>query len=122
MWYAIFNLAFEFLDGNQEGSPMFSCNIFTNIVFCAGVSELWRTRKTREDCGGMPFACVSFCTVVNSFYPYNMWRMVAPGLYDSYWYRMTGMVTIAISMANVAWVYSLPHEVPRKEKANGKSH
>lgn len=122
VWYAGFNLAFEFLDGNPWGSPMFSWNIFTNIVFSAGVSELWRTRRTREDCGGLLFVCVQLCSAINSFYPYNMWKLVAPGLYDSNWYRISGLVTVAINLVNVAWVYSLPNEKPDKSKANkGKS-
>lgn len=123
VWYAAFNLAFEFLDGNPRGSPMFSLNIFTNIVFSTGASELWRTRRTREDCGGLLFSFVLLGSAVNSFYPYNMWKMVAPELYDSFWWRISGVVTVAINLANIAWVYSLPSEVPVKnlKKVNGKS-
>lgn len=96
---------------------MFSCGIFTNIVLNAGVSEHWRTRKTREDCGGLLFVLAQFCSAANSFYPYNMWKLISPDLYDSFWYHACGVVTLGITLINFAYVYSLPNAASKKRKA-----
>lgn len=123
MWYAVVNLLLKFF---EKGEPMFDIFVFTNIVWVLGPSEAWRTRPSREWCGGIRFQVISIITIANTFAPWNMWALARPDLYDVSWFHITGGVCVAISLANFFWVLSLPEREPEhaklSERVNGKAN
>lgn len=88
---------------------MYDWFILSIVADTWGPVQLWRTQKWREDCGPAR-AVVMIVNAIVAFQPWNMWAMAFPDLYDTFWYKAMGVLTIAIAIVHLKIVMDMPSE------------
>lgn len=110
---AIFNYIYERFDAT--GAPQFDWFILSIVLDSWGSIQLWRTRATREHCN-LTRAKWLVVEAVWTFLPWNMWWVAFPDLYDTFWFRAMGLVTVGCSIANLKVLLDLPEAEEKEEK------
>ncbi|MFE5550262.1 hypothetical protein ACFQ71_41990 [Streptomyces sp. NPDC056534] len=98
-FYMLVNILIQFMG---EGSFM-QWALLTNMLMAVAPGVLWLRRSSRIG-SGLGIALVIFGGTVNTFLPTGMFVLALPGVFDTVWFYVTGIVLSAIAAANVVMV------------------